>query len=361
MASDKFQNPFHGIRPSKIIFPIMIGLGVVAWMFWKDFDPDALRHFQLTSFGTALLITALACMLVRDLGYIIRIRILTDNKFTWLQAFRIIMLWEFTSAVTPSAVGGTSVAILFVNREGLSLGKSSAVVMATSFLDEMYFVLMFPILILAVHPQKLFQTGGTDTFQNEFFWVAVIGYSVKVVYLAVLSYGLFINPRGLKWLLLQIFRLPMLRRWRHAINDAGYDIINSSRELLRKPFRFWAKAFGATFLSWTARYWVVNALVAAFFWIPGFKEHFLIFARQLVMWIMQLISPTPGGSGFAEYIFTRYLGDLIPLDSPEGLAAIAISLAFLWRLISYYPYLFVGAVILPKWIRDKFMPASSSR
>jgi uncharacterized protein (TIRG00374 family) len=59
-----------------------------------------------------------------------------------------------------------------------------------------------------------------------------------------------------------------------------------------------------------------------------------------------LISPTPGGSGIAEFAFSGFLNDFIPF----GLVAI---LAILWRLISYYPYLFIGAIILPKWLRNK--------
>jgi uncharacterized membrane protein YbhN (UPF0104 family) len=72
------------------------------------------------------------------------------------------------------------------------------------------------------------------------------------------------------------------------------------------------------------------------------------------MWIMQLIAPTPGGSGFAEYIFTRYLGDLIPMNDIAMAGSVAIALAFIWRLVSYYPYLILGALIVPKWISDKF-------
>ena len=41
-------------------------------------------------------------------------------------------------------------------------------------------------------------------------------------------------------------------------------------------------------------------------------ENFLIFGRQLSMWIILLISPTPGGSGIAEFIFSQFLTDFIP-------------------------------------------------
>ncbi len=348
------SNPFSSIKASKVILPIIIGLGVVAFMFVREFDVRAFDCMVFTWRSLLFLLLACLLMMFRDLGYIIRIRVLTNDQLSWLQSCRVIIVWEFKNAVTPSAIGGTSVAILFLNKEGISLGRSSAAVLATSFLDELYFIIMFPLLMLLVNVNKLFSIGDHTSFLNEFFWFAVVGYSLKLVYTIVVAYGLFVNPRGLKWLLLQIFRLSFLRRWRHNINDAGYEIIQSSRELVRKPFKFWLKAFGATFFSWTSRYWIVNMILLAFFVIPGFGQHFLIFARQLVMWIMQLIAPTPGGSGFAEYIFARYLGDLIPVSDAAIAGSVAIALALIWRLISYYPYLIVGAFIVPKWISDKF-------
>ncbi len=354
--SKKSTNPLGNISTSRVIYPVIIGLGVVGYMFYREFDPDAFSVIDFTWYSALFLIAALGMMAIRDIGYMIRIRILTSNDLSWRQAFKIIMLWEFTSAITPSSIGGTSVAILFVNKENITLGRSSAVVMATSFLDELYFLIMFPLLFLVVSGDQLFTIGDpvsgshSLSFTNEFFYFAVIGYGLKLVYTLIVSYGLFINPRGLKWLLLWIFRLPWLRRWKHDANNAGTEIISSSSELKTKPLLFWIKAFGATFFSWTARYWVVNVLLLAFFTV---HDHFLIFARQLVMWIMMLVSPTPGGSGFAEFVFTRYLSEFIPVPAIH-VAAVAIAMSLIWRLVSYYPYLIMGVFILPKWIKDKF-------
>jgi len=83
-------------------------------------------------------------------------------------------------------------------------------------------------------------------------------------------------------------------------------------------------------------------------------DHFLIFARQLVTWIMMIISPTPGGSGFAEIILGRYISDALPVD-PLDAGSIALAMAIIWRIISYYPYLIIGASIVPGWIDNKFV------
>lgn len=347
---EKEKNLFKSIRPTKIIYPILIGLGVVSYMLYKEFDPKAFDMITFTKYTVIFLIVALICMMIRDIGYVIRLRILTDNYMSWRKAIRVILLWEFTSAITPSAIGGTSVAILFIHKEGLSIGKSSAVVMATSFLDELYFIIMFPLILLTINSSQLWDVGDIDsTIRSSLINISWIGYSLKLLYLITLSYGLFRNPRGLKWLILKIFKLPILRRWKHGANKAGSDIIVNSKELRAKKFSFWVKAFGTTFFSWTARYWIVNAILAAF-WFSNYAwaDHILMFARQLIMWIMMLVAPTPGGSGFAEYIFKEFLGNFLPATG------LAVAMAVLWRLITYYPYLFAGVFLLPTWIKDKF-------
>ncbi len=350
MQNKKSQNDAQTIaskvNPRKMIYPILIGVGVVAYMIYNNFDVKAFEIVKFTWCSLLWICVAILFMAFRDIGYIIRIKILSDNDFSWLQAFRVIMLWEFTSAITPSAVGGTGLAIIFVNKEGISIGRSSAIVMATSFLDELYFIIMFPLLILFLNVNKLFFVEDGLSFANEFFYFAVIGYSIKLVYIIFLSYGLFKNPQSIKKLLVAIFRLRILKRWKDGAEKAGNEIIESSKELKGKPFAFWAKTFLATAFSWTSRYWVVNALFLAFFVVD---DHILLFARQLVMWIMMLISPTPGGSGFTEFVFTEYLGDFLP-----QIAGIAIVMATLWRLITYYPYLFIGALIVPSWVKKKF-------
>ncbi len=339
------------INIRRIIWPLLIGFSAFGIILYfqlkgKEIPFDLLTITKKAAFW---LFIAAIFMVLRDVGYVIRFKILSDNKVSWWQAIRVIFLWEFASAISPSAVGGTSVAVIFVHKEGISIGRSSAIVMATSFLDELYFIITLPILFLIVGPEALFNIGDAVgvSFLNEFFYFAIIGYTLKLIYLAILSYGLFYNPHIIKNIILKIFGIRILRRWRKQARRAGLDIIENSRELRGKSFVFWLKTFGATFVSWTSRYWVVNAMFMAFFVFD--KDHLLLFARQLVMWIMMLISPTPGGSGFSEFIFSKYLSDFLP-----EVAGIAIIMAFIWRLFTYYPYLLAGTILVPAWLKSKF-------
>jgi len=354
MSQDEHYKLVSRLKPGKIVLPILIGLGVVAWFIIREIDTDALGQLNFTWRALFWLFIAWCCMIGRDLGYIIRIRILSENDLTWRQAFRVIMLWEFTSAITPSTVGGTAVAVVFIHKEGITVGRSTSIVLATSFLDELYFVIMFPLILLIVGGDILFTTSLQGTgiaLLNNLVFVAVAGYLIILAWVLLVGYGLFIDPVKIKNTIIWIFKLPFLKRWKNAAVRAGDDIVESSHELKRKPFIFWIKALFATFLSWTSRYWVINAILVAFFAI---NEHFLIFARQLVTWIMMIISPTPGGSGFAEIILGRYISDAIPAD-PVNVQSLALAVAIIWRIISYYPYLIIGASIVPGWIQKKFV------
>ena len=221
----------------------------------------------------------------------------------------------------------------------------SAMVMVTSLLDELYFVIMFPLLVILVGAEQLFSIQDSPGWTHGIIAAALVGYGIKLIWVLGMSYGLFFNPRGLSKLIYRLFHLPGLRHWKRGAGKAALDIIVSAKEMKSKKPKFWFKAFLSTVLSWTSRYWVVNFVFLAFFAV---HDHFLIFARQLVMWIFLLIFPTPGGSGLAEGTFKLFFGEFIPI------VEFAIVLALIWRLISYYPYLIIGVIMVPKWINDKF-------
>jgi len=308
---------------------------------------DALGNINWTWYTTFWLLMALLTVAVRDLGYMYRLRVLTDQQLSWRQCFDVIMLWEFASALTPSVVGGSGVAMFIINREGVSLGKSTAVVMVTAMLDELFYILMVPVVLITVGTANLFVWQGDSSLfgwqlnTEGIFWV---GYGFIVLLTVVIVTGIFLFPQATKRCLSLVFRLRLLRRWQEKAMNTGDEIITTSRELKGKPLKFWLQSFGATFFAWTARFWIVNFMIMAFV-SYDFSENLLIYARQLAMWVIMLISPTPGGAGIAEVAFSGFLADFMPVGVP------VILMAILWRLFSYYPYLFIGIFVLPRWLR----------
>ena len=334
----------------KILTPVIIGIGVVVWMMFRDTQSqDFGAAWQSIDFNFAtisFIILAWMCMIGRDFGLSWRFRALTDKQISWKQAIKVNCLCEFTSCVTPSAVGGSSFAIFYLNHEGINFGRATTLVFSSIFLDELFFVVICPIIYLLTPEGELFKSDASMFSQGLelTFWCV---YAAITAWTMILLWGVVINPKGIQKATKFIFSLRYLRRWQPQIESWTDNMANTSKELKQKRFAWWLKAFCATFLSWTSRFLTVCAIFAAF--IPGcLPEQWLIFARQIVVWVVLIAVPTPGGSGVSEWLFTEFYASLIPSFE------MALILAISWRIISYYIYLLIGATIIPKWISESY-------
>ncbi|MDE7109578.1 MAG: flippase-like domain-containing protein, partial [Muribaculaceae bacterium] len=286
---------------------------------------------------------AFLCMFGRDFGLSWRFRALTDHQLRWSQAFKVDFLCEFTSCVTPSAVGGSSLGMVFLNSQGIEFGRATTLMITTLFLDELFFVISCPIVVLLTPGHEIFTSGG-DAFTHGIrltFWLV---YAAIFVWTFVLFSGIIWKPEWIRKVIYKIFGWKWLRKWKGSATGLADNMVATSKELRTKPFRFWLEVFGGTALSWFSRYLVVNALFLGF--LPQDNHaQWVILARQLVIWVVLMVSPTPGGSGLSEWLFSEYYADLIPT------AGLALILAIFWRIISYYVYLCIGAVLVPEWLK----------
>lgn len=328
----------------KTALPIVIGVGVVVWLFLKDFNPAAL---SMLTFDTRTVLSLAACLVFvfgRDFGLAWRFRTITDGHLSWRRAFRVDLMCAFTSAITPSAVGGSALAIFYLNREGIKVGQATTLTLTTLFLDEMFFVVFCPILVLVLPIDELFGTTTGNVFLESvkvIFWLVYAGI---VAWAAILFIGILARPEWLERTVIKLFSLRWLRRWKEGAVRMTSGMRATSTWVKGQSKRWWLNVFGATTLSWFSRYLVVNALFFGF--VPAASQ-LLVFGRQFVVWVVLMISPTPGGSGVSEWLFTNYYGDMI------GDLSAALVIAMIWRVVSYYIYLVAGVCLLPSYFKKR--------
>ena len=169
---------------------------------------------------------------------------------------QLIVIWEFSTAVSPTSVGGSAVAFFLLAKEKLPGAKT-----------------------------------------------------------IIFFYGLFINPRAIKRLLLFVSRFPLLKRFREELRSTAFDVVTSAVKIKEKPLSFHIKAFIATAGAWTVRFLAINCLILAFVSgiSPEIFDHFIILSRGMAMHTIE---------------------------------------ALVWRLIGYYSYLIAGVIIIPMWFRQ---------
>lgn len=334
----------------KVLLPVAIGLAVIVLMFLYDARKENLKvvwdSIHFTPWSVFCIFLAVLCMCGRDFGLIWRFRELTNNSLSWKQAWEVDMLCEFTNCITPSAVGGSSLGPVFLNSEGIEFGKATTLMLTTLFMDELFFVLSCPVVVLLTPSDQIFQaTGAAFSHGIKYtFWVI---YALITAWTFILFTGIIWKPMWIQKVLNGIASWRWLRKWSDSIRGLGMNMIATSEELKTKSFWFWLRVFIGTALAWTARYFVVNALFLGF--LPGTDRYqWDILARQFVIWVVLMVSPTPGGSGLSEWLFSNYYGDLV------STAGIALIMAILWRLITYYLYMLIGCIVVPVWLRDTY-------
>ena len=328
-----------------MLLPILIGVAVVAYLMWKQFDPEEFNKIIWSRHTFFWITLAIVCLVIRHLANSYRLYILADQAFSFKKCIELIFIWEFSSAITPTSVGGSAVALFVLAQEKLTVAKTSTIVIFTIVLDTFFFCSTLLIYFIILGP-IIIEPGFTSWGAMSLGKVFIGAYIFMACYGFLFFYGLFFKPVWIKKLIYRFARFPFINKFREKLNAVGDDIVRASKDISTKKWDYYVKSFGATFLAWSVRFLLLSFLIVAL--VPlaqyDFQTMFVRHSRIESMFVMLAFSPTPGGSGIAEIMFKDYLGDYAP-------AGIAVLIALVWRIITYYSYLLAGSIVIPNWIR----------
>lgn len=324
----------------KLLIPVIIGFVVIIFLFLREFKYETLLSYELGLKEALFLLVALLFMLLRDVGMTWRFRIISDKQLSMKSALNVHLLSEFTTAVTPAAIGGSSLVMLFLKREGVDYGKGVAITMINLFLDELFFIVICPIILFFVPFEALLNNSTviTDTI-NTLFWSVYFGF---VLWTIIIFVGLFIRPTIITNIISLIFNFRFLRKYKPKSISFISNLLTASVEIRGQKMGFWLRLFGLTVLTWSVRFLAVNMLFLAF---QSDINHWIVYGRQIILWMVIHLTPTPGGSGFYEYMFKYYYSDIIS-NASQLLIIIAVC-----RIITYYIYLIAGTFVIPNWLK----------
>lgn len=335
------------IKIRRIVLPVLIGIVAVSYLLFRQFNWQEFQQIEWTQNTLFWVLLALLALVVHHLAYSIRIYLLAAGEFSFLKCIELIFIWEFSSAVSPSAVGGSTVAFFVLAQEKVSLARSTTIVLYTIVLDGIFYLLLLPIFFLLVGPEMIRPNLAGIGDAGIWGYYFIITFTIMLVYTGLFIYGLLINPLQLKRLLSMVTKLKFLKRYHLKAVELGDEMIIASGELKQRSIFIHLGAFLATIIAWSTRFLMLNILIIAF--IPGipvdFWFQFGLFTRLMAMYFILLFSPTPGGAGFIEIFFGGFLTDYV--SSPT----ISTVIAAIWRLISYYFYLLAGVLVVPNWLR----------
>lgn len=331
-----------------MILPILLGIAAVGYLFYRQFDLEQFREIAWSGRAFAWIGLAFGILVLRHFFYTFRLHTITGKVFSWRKCLELIVLWEFSAALTPTSKGGPFVMLFVLTKEKLAAGRTAAAVFYTMVLDSGFFILTLPFLLLLYGPPMLYpgMTSFSDVglASGTFF----VTYGLMFTYWSVIVFFLLIRPRLAKQVLGRIARLPFLKKWSAKLLLLGEEFTLAAEEIRRRDWRYHLNVIIGTVGAWTCKFVMINCLIIAV--VPstpvdGATQAFL-YARLVAMFIIMAFSPTPGGAGLAEMALVGFTSDYVP-------AGIGLVVALLWRGMAYYGYLLLGAIVVPGWVAAK--------
>jgi uncharacterized protein (TIRG00374 family) len=335
----------QSLRLSRMVLPILLGVAAVGFLFYYRFDAAAFRNINWTATTYAWIAIAALLMVLRHVFYAWRLRTITRGYLTWWKCMQLIVIWEFSAALTPTSKGGPIVMLFVLAQENLSPGRTAAAVFYTMVCDAGFFVLTLPIWLAIYGPPMLYP--GMESFND----LRLASGNFFSTYLIILSYWLFlvfllfVRPQYTRQIMHWLAQRKLLHRWADKLDRVGQEFELAANELKSQRPRYHFAVILATLGAWTSKFIMINCLIIAI--VPSVpvdgQTQAFIYARLVAMFTMMNFSPTPGGAGIAELALSNFISDYVP-------KGIGMVVALLWRAMSYYFYLILGAFIVPAWI-----------
>lgn len=322
---------------------VSIGISIVSILLIlaltrDDFSVESLQRVKVEylSLGLVVIVSAWATkvlrlyLLCRALG----------NRISYFRLFDIYMSAVFVSHVTPFTSGGLPLQVYLMHKEGLPVGRSSAIGIIDSALTSALLVILGPALLY------LWKREYTLSPQVDRLMDISIGIMVALVVVFVV---LITNSRLLIRLLERIGSLRLTRRLL-----SGERIECLANWLQRETEQFTKGVSDmvrhhrfAFFLAivCTLVYWAFYLAVAPVTLLGlGVRAPMIrTLLAQIVFNIVQPFIPTPGGSGGSEIGFAFLFQSVVP----KSRLPLFVST---WRFFTYYASLAVGGILFYKVI-----------
>lgn len=311
---------------------LLLSLAVVAAVTAFTFDLEGFRELP-RHFNPWLLAAALATLVARVVAGGWRLDYFSGGRLGLGAAVRGQIVWDFFAYVTPSTIGGGPFAPAYLARgRRLSLGEATSVVLFAMLLDQIWFALTVPILLVAgrhveVIPASLGAVGSWT------FTLFMLGF---VAWVSLFAYSTLIRPSVLESLVVRLLRLRPLERFRERGTRFMAELRHRSSVLRSQPASFFGKGFALTIVPWISRYLLVVFLVLS---VHPALDWPLALLRSVALHLGSIVLPTPGGAGGLEFFYAVLLGPLMP-------SSLVAPTLLVWRTLAFYIFIGAGAALV---------------
>ena len=265
------------------------------------------------------------------------------KHFTSLEAFKHGLITQFFNGITPFSTGGQPMEIYMLTNHHISVSKATSIVIQ-NFIYYQTALVIFG-LVAVVYNAIFHIFPSVKVLQNLVF----LGFLINTLVAAGLFAITWSEKTTKKVANLSIKFLSKIKiindqtKAENSIEDKLMEFHTNARELRHKKGLFVLGVL-ANFISLACLYAVPLFIVYALHDYTSLHLFDTITASAYVLLIGAFV-PIPGASGGIEYGFIKFFGNFLPTITLN-------SALIVWRFISYYLGMILGALLLSTEKRD---------
>ena len=265
-----------------------------------------------------------------------RIANIFKKDYSIKQGMRLVLETNFFHAITPFAVGGQPYEIYSLKKSKLKITEATNVSIVNFIVYQIALVLLGIIAIVYNHHFVLLKEN--DLLKN----LVVVGFLVNfivIVALFLLTCTKKINKILMKFIIKVLNKIHLVKNKDEKIKQFKEYLneFHQGAKILLQDKKLFIKLIFVHFIGLISSYLIPLTLAYAM----GISSYTGIEAIVLSSYVMLIgaFVPIPGGTGGLEYGFMTFYGSFI-----KGSKLNAIML--LWRFITYYFAMILGAILL---------------
>ena len=325
------------------------------WLIMKFTGAESIR-MNLSTIGLSTILFSLMLVAASWVVDAMKLKILSaamgGHVGIW-DAIKITVAGSFVAGITPFDSGGEPLKIYFLHKRDLGIGGATAVVTLGALLHSIArFILWLsaPILLLVTGTKLGFSAAAKTTI--------AIGVSLYMLLMALII-AMIVWPQWVEIVTKKLLGMKVIRKvvpesLVNSIIEKVETSVKEFREGIDKVKESGSHAVIALVLS--IAYWLLIISVPVLIvrsMVPQVSYAEVFFVSMTVYLVMAFI-PTPGSSGGAEAGSAFFFSTILP---SRLLGAFVV----IWRVITYYFTMVVGAIVIASetisWSMKKSQPS----
>ena len=268
-----------------------------------------------------------------------------NNNLKFKNIFKQIVIVQFFNGITPFSTGGQPMQVYMLNKSGLSIANSTITILQNSILFQVALVFCG---ILAVLFNRIYSIFGSNELLAKLTILGFIFNVIAGIGLLLFTFSTSLAKKITFFFIDILIKIRIIKNKNKHIEkwNKEFEEFENSGKKLRKSTKLSITVIAVNFLAF-----ILLSLIPYFIIKSTDPYSSITLVHSIVgtiyVYLISAFVPIPGGSGGIEFSFTRFFSPIVIHNS-----VISASL-ILWRFLTYYVPMIVGAIVLNFFRKDE--------